>query len=166
MNCISELIYDGLIGHARNLRILECQIRQGYFRWNTYIYHLCLFSSFSLFMFRLVLLSILNIFKYNSEFFFFWRNELTNDPFHSPCVSVMHPWISIPLKNTCQKVSWLWIWSIWAVCHLHLVNLTLQCTEEAHRPVDCGTVAKWILKNSAESENMNWYGIHELSIAK
>jgi hypothetical protein len=32
-----------------------------------------------------------------------------------------------------------------------------QCTEEAHRPVDCATVSKWILKNSAESENMNWY---------
>ncbi|XP_061374632.1 probable E3 ubiquitin-protein ligase ARI7 isoform X2 [Gastrolobium bilobum] len=31
-----------------------------------------------------------------------------------------------------------------------------NCTEEAHRPVDCGTVGKWILKNSAESENMNW----------
>ncbi|KAK6930591.1 Ariadne domain [Dillenia turbinata] len=31
-----------------------------------------------------------------------------------------------------------------------------NCTEEAHRPVDCPTVAKWILKNSAESENMNW----------
>ncbi|XP_059654357.1 probable E3 ubiquitin-protein ligase ARI7 [Cornus florida] len=31
-----------------------------------------------------------------------------------------------------------------------------NCTEEAHRPVDCGTVAKWILKNCAESENMNW----------
>ncbi|KAH9619954.1 hypothetical protein KSS87_002158, partial [Heliosperma pusillum] len=31
-----------------------------------------------------------------------------------------------------------------------------SCTEEAHRPVDCGTVAKWIMKNSAESENMNW----------
>ncbi|GMY13857.1 probable E3 ubiquitin-protein ligase ARI8 isoform X3 [Fagus crenata] len=31
-----------------------------------------------------------------------------------------------------------------------------NCTEEAHRPVDYGTVAKWILKNSAESENMNW----------
>ncbi|KAK6266162.1 hypothetical protein QUC31_016999 [Theobroma cacao] len=31
-----------------------------------------------------------------------------------------------------------------------------NCTEEAHRPVDCNTVAKWILKNSAESENMNW----------
>ncbi|XP_057499230.1 probable E3 ubiquitin-protein ligase ARI8 [Actinidia eriantha] len=31
-----------------------------------------------------------------------------------------------------------------------------NCTEEAHRPVGCGTVAKWILKNSAESENMNW----------
>lgn len=32
-----------------------------------------------------------------------------------------------------------------------------QCAEEAHRPVDCGTVSTWILKNSAESENMNWY---------
>ncbi|GER51334.1 RING/U-box superfamily protein [Striga asiatica] len=31
-----------------------------------------------------------------------------------------------------------------------------NCVEEAHRPVDCGTVAKWVLKNSAESENMNW----------
>ncbi|GBG72276.1 hypothetical protein CBR_g11204 [Chara braunii] len=31
-----------------------------------------------------------------------------------------------------------------------------NCLEEAHRPVDCDTVAKWILKNSAESENMNW----------
>ncbi|KAJ8642620.1 hypothetical protein MRB53_004368 [Persea americana] len=31
-----------------------------------------------------------------------------------------------------------------------------NCTEEAHRPVDCSTVAMWILKNSAESENMNW----------
>ncbi|XP_052171925.1 probable E3 ubiquitin-protein ligase ARI7 [Diospyros lotus] len=31
-----------------------------------------------------------------------------------------------------------------------------NCTEEAHRPVDCRTVAQWILKNSAESENMNW----------
>ena len=39
-----------------------------------------------------------------------------------------------------------------------IIKMTfLQCTEEAHRPVDCGTVAKWILKNSAESENMNWY---------
>ncbi|CAM8927986.1 hypothetical protein QQ045_022547 [Rhodiola kirilowii] len=31
-----------------------------------------------------------------------------------------------------------------------------NCTEEAHRPVDCATVTKWIMKNSAESENMNW----------
>lgn len=31
-----------------------------------------------------------------------------------------------------------------------------NCTEEAHRPVDCSTVAKWVMKNSAESENMNW----------
>ncbi|XP_060172203.1 probable E3 ubiquitin-protein ligase ARI7 isoform X2 [Lycium barbarum] len=31
-----------------------------------------------------------------------------------------------------------------------------NCREEAHRPVDCDTVSKWILKNSAESENMNW----------
>ena len=49
-------------------------------------------------------------------------------------------------------------------CFLGLIILwldewSLQCTEEAHRPVDCGTVGKWILKNSAESENMNWYEI-------
>ncbi|CAN7122619.1 unnamed protein product [Brassica rapa subsp. narinosa] len=31
-----------------------------------------------------------------------------------------------------------------------------NCAEEAHRPVDCDTVSKWIMKNSAESENMNW----------
>ncbi|XWS35252.1 hypothetical protein CRYUN_Cryun21dG0110000 [Craigia yunnanensis] len=31
-----------------------------------------------------------------------------------------------------------------------------NCIEEVHRPVNCNTVAKWILKNSAESENMNW----------
>eukprot|EP00232_Nephroselmis_pyriformis_P027512 CAMPEP_0182861762 /NCGR_PEP_ID=MMETSP0034_2-20130328/5672_1 /TAXON_ID=156128 /ORGANISM="Nephroselmis pyriformis, Strain CCMP717" /LENGTH=532 /DNA_ID=CAMNT_0024993727 /DNA_START=163 /DNA_END=1761 /DNA_ORIENTATION=- len=30
------------------------------------------------------------------------------------------------------------------------------CMEEAHRPVDCGLVRKWILKNTAESENLNW----------
>lgn len=44
------------------------------------------------------------------------------------------------------------------ILHMHLAFLlNLQCTEEAHRPVDCATVEKWILKNSAESENMNWY---------
>ncbi|KAK3278739.1 hypothetical protein CYMTET_13334 [Cymbomonas tetramitiformis] len=31
-----------------------------------------------------------------------------------------------------------------------------SCDQEAHRPVDCETVKKWVLKNSAESENMNW----------
>jgi ariadne-1 len=31
-----------------------------------------------------------------------------------------------------------------------------QCQEQAHRPVDCETVRKWLIKNSAESENMNW----------
>ncbi|THU50575.1 hypothetical protein C4D60_Mb06t21690 [Musa balbisiana] len=31
-----------------------------------------------------------------------------------------------------------------------------NCIEEVHRPVDCGTVAKWIIKNNAESENTNW----------
>lgn len=35
--------------------------------------------------------------------------------------------------------------------------MLLQCTEEAHRPLNCDTVGKWILKNSAESENTNWY---------
>jgi ariadne-1 len=30
------------------------------------------------------------------------------------------------------------------------------CAEEAHRPVDCGTVRRWLVKNSAESENLTW----------
>lgn len=31
-----------------------------------------------------------------------------------------------------------------------------NCKEDAHSPVDCGTVSKWILKNSAEAENTTW----------
>lgn len=31
-----------------------------------------------------------------------------------------------------------------------------NCSEEAHRPVDCKTVAQWMKKNSSESENTNW----------
>ncbi|GLT92181.1 hypothetical protein SLE2022_100320 [Rubroshorea leprosula] len=31
-----------------------------------------------------------------------------------------------------------------------------NCTEEAHRPLDCKTVEKWMLKNSSESENMTY----------
>lgn len=45
---------------------------------------------------------------------------------------------------------------VFMIWHFVIRILSLQCTEEAHRPVDCVTVAKWILKNSAESENMNW----------
>nr|ADK92868.1 truncated ARIADNE [Hypericum perforatum] len=26
----------------------------------------------------------------------------------------------------------------------------------SHRPVDCGTISKWIMKNCTESENVNW----------
>ncbi|CAI9787161.1 unnamed protein product [Fraxinus pennsylvanica] len=40
-------------------------------------------------------------------------------------------------------------------CHCSY-SFCWNCAEEAHRPVDCGTVSTWILKNSAESENMNW----------
>ncbi|KAH6834379.1 IBR domain-containing protein [Perilla frutescens var. hirtella] len=40
-------------------------------------------------------------------------------------------------------------------CHCSF-SFCWNCVEEAHRPVDCGTVSKWIMKNSAESENMNW----------
>ncbi|KAK9669628.1 hypothetical protein RND81_13G145000 [Saponaria officinalis] len=31
-----------------------------------------------------------------------------------------------------------------------------NCVEEVHRPVDCKTVSKWVLKNSSESENTSW----------
>ena len=37
-----------------------------------------------------------------------------------------------------------------------LYSFCWNCTEEAHRPVDCGTVAKWMLTNSSESENVTW----------
>ncbi|XP_038990890.1 probable E3 ubiquitin-protein ligase ARI8 isoform X2 [Hibiscus syriacus] len=40
-------------------------------------------------------------------------------------------------------------------CHCSY-SFCWNCSEEAHRPVDCETVSKWILKNSVESENMNW----------
>eukprot|EP00854_Cymbomonas_tetramitiformis_P005525 gene5525-6701_t len=38
----------------------------------------------------------------------------------------------------------------------HLRSYVEDNHKEAHRPVDCETVKKWVLKNSAESENMNW----------
>ena len=41
-------------------------------------------------------------------------------------------------------------------CHCGDVVLLGSAQEEAHRPVDCATVRKWLVKNSAESENMNW----------
>ncbi|KAI3726331.1 hypothetical protein L1987_66128 [Smallanthus sonchifolius] len=31
-----------------------------------------------------------------------------------------------------------------------------KCMEDAHRPLDCETVGKWVLKNNAEAENTNW----------
>ncbi|XP_026431649.1 probable E3 ubiquitin-protein ligase ARI8 [Papaver somniferum] len=31
-----------------------------------------------------------------------------------------------------------------------------NCVQDAHRPVDCDTVHKWVMKNSAESENVTW----------
>ncbi|KAH7518284.1 hypothetical protein FEM48_Zijuj09G0155200 [Ziziphus jujuba var. spinosa] len=37
-----------------------------------------------------------------------------------------------------------------------LYSFWWNCTEDAHSPVDCDTVAKWILQNSNESENTNW----------
>ncbi|KAL5707851.1 RBR-type E3 ubiquitin transferase [Ranunculus cassubicifolius] len=35
-------------------------------------------------------------------------------------------------------------------------NFCWNCLEDAHRPVDCDTVLKWKVKNSAESENVTW----------
>ncbi|CAI9094374.1 OLC1v1030099C1 [Oldenlandia corymbosa var. corymbosa] len=35
-------------------------------------------------------------------------------------------------------------------------RLCWNCSEEAHSPVDCETVAKWILKRNSEAENTNW----------
>ena len=35
-------------------------------------------------------------------------------------------------------------------------NFCFTCGEESHRPADCEMRKKWIIKNSAESENLNW----------
>ncbi|XP_031112366.1 probable E3 ubiquitin-protein ligase ARI8 [Ipomoea triloba] len=35
-----------------------------------------------------------------------------------------------------------------------------NCSEDNHRPVDCGTVAKWMMKNVSEAENTNWLLSH------
>ncbi|XP_026397165.1 probable E3 ubiquitin-protein ligase ARI8 [Papaver somniferum] len=35
-----------------------------------------------------------------------------------------------------------------------------NCSKEAHRPVDCSTMEKWILKNNDESENVTWILAH------
>ena len=35
-------------------------------------------------------------------------------------------------------------------------DFCFTCREEAHRPVGCETVRRWLVKNSAESENLNW----------
>ncbi|KAK1288641.1 putative E3 ubiquitin-protein ligase ARI9 [Acorus calamus] len=32
-----------------------------------------------------------------------------------------------------------------------------NCCEEAHRPVDCGTAAKWAAKNLDEAQNVGWW---------
>ena len=71
-------------------------------------------------------------------------------------------------KRYCQKFCALFLISLFREVKIErlynviflsfIMHLALQCAEEAHRPVDCGTVGKWILKNSAESENMNWWG--------
>ncbi|CAN0923375.1 Probable E3 ubiquitin-protein ligase ARI7 [Linum grandiflorum] len=35
-----------------------------------------------------------------------------------------------------------------------------NCSEEAHRPVDCTTVEQWMRKNLSEAENVNWILAH------
>jgi hypothetical protein len=62
------------------------------------------------------------------------------------CWNVSSSWCSLFCYMSSRTSKWEVAWQNW------------QCTEEAHRPVDCSTVSKWVLKNSAESENMNWYG--------
>jgi ariadne-1 len=42
------------------------------------------------------------------------------------------------------------------VCCLCSTSFCWKCLEDAHRPVDCETVAKWVFKNSSEAENVTW----------
>ena len=45
-------------------------------------------------------------------------------------------------------------------------DFCFTCGEDAHRPVDCATVKKWMVKNSAESENLNWILAHTKACPK
>ncbi|KAL5716110.1 RBR-type E3 ubiquitin transferase [Ranunculus cassubicifolius] len=42
------------------------------------------------------------------------------------------------------------------VCCKCTYEFCWNCCEEIHRPVHCSTVANWMVKNSADSENANW----------
>lgn len=63
-------------------------------------------------------------------------------------------WCPAPGCNFC--VNFDMSTSNYDVCCGCTYSFCWNCREEAHRPVDCETVTRWILKNSAESENMNW----------
>ncbi|KAI3880484.1 hypothetical protein MKX03_001692 [Papaver bracteatum] len=41
-----------------------------------------------------------------------------------------------------------------------------NCLDDAHRPVDCDTVHKWAVKNTAESENVTWILVNSKSFPK
>lgn len=41
------------------------------------------------------------------------------------------------------------------LCHCSY-GFCWNCTEENHRPVDCDTVSKWVLKNNADANNAKW----------
>ena len=45
-------------------------------------------------------------------------------------------------------------------------DFCFTCGRDAHRPVDCDTVKKWMTKNSAESENLNWILAHTKACPK
>ncbi|GFP95785.1 probable E3 ubiquitin-protein ligase ari8 [Phtheirospermum japonicum] len=62
-----------------------------------------------------------------------------------------------PSQSGAQHPAVITLWTLLLVVETTMsIAVAPTCVEEAHRPVDCGTVSKWILKNSAESENMNW----------
>jgi len=49
-----------------------------------------------------------------------------------------------PCEIRCD-CAWVWCWA---------------CGEESHRPASCERVNQWIIKNSAESENISWIKAH------
>ena len=85
---------------------------------------------------------------------FAWRSFVDDNPKLKWCVS---PGCERAVESTSSRVGPTSEMDVRCACG---ASFCWACAEDAHRPVDCATVRKWLVKNSAESENMRWILAH------